>query len=29
LTEGVRQLHTILGRVAGTTIPESLAPAER
>ena len=29
LTEGVRQLHSILGRVAGTTIPESLAPAER
>lgn len=29
LTEGVRQLHAILARVAGVTVPEPLAPAER
>jgi iron complex transport system substrate-binding protein len=29
LTEGVRQLHTILARVAGVSVPANLAPAER
>lgn len=29
LTEGIRQLHTILARVAGVSVPANLAPAER